>query len=303
MSEIILIVIGLALFEIVSSLDNAVINAEVLSTTSEKAKKWFLLWGMVFAVFVIRGILPLAIVWLSVPDISFLEAFRASFTSDETARMAIENSAPLLLLGGGIFLALLFLHWLFLEEKDFGLPHERFFQKQGIWFYAMASILLSGLVYNAVKLSPMLAFAATIGSTAFFIIHGFKENAEKLEEGLIENSKKSDFSKILYLEAIDATFSIDGVLGAFAFTMSIPLILIGNGLGAIMVRQLTIGNINHIKKYKLLKNGAMYSIGFLGSSMILESFGAHIPSALAPTVTILIIGYFFLKSKKINIAI
>ncbi len=303
MSEIILIVIGLALFEIVSSLDNAVINAEVLSTTSEKAKKWFLLWGMVFAVFVIRGILPLAIVWLSVPDISFLEAFRASFTSDETARMAIENSAPLLLLGGGIFLALLFLHWLFLEEKDFGLPHERFFQKQGIWFYAMASILLSGLVYNAVKLSPMLAFAATIGSTAFFIIHGFKESAEKLEEGLIENSKKSDFSKILYLEAIDATFSIDGVLGAFAFTMSIPLILIGNGLGAIMVRQLTIGNINHIKKYKLLKNGAMYSIGFLGSSMILESFGAHIPSALAPTVTILIIGYFFLKSKKINIAI
>jgi hypothetical protein len=82
--------------------------------------------------------------------------------------------------------------------------------------------------------------------------------------------------------------------------MSIPLILIGNGLGAIIVRQLTIGNIDRIKKYKLLKNGAMYSIGFLGSSMILESFGAHIPSALAPTVTILIISYFFLKSKKIK---
>lgn len=303
MSEIILIVIGLALFEIVSSLDNAVINAEVLSTVSEKTKKWFLLWGVLFAVFIVRGVLPLLIVWLSVPDISILEAIRASFSSDQTATSAIEKSAPLLLLGGGIFLALLFLHWLFLEEKDFGLPHEKFFQKQGIWFYAMASILLSGLVYNAANISPILAFAATMGSTAFFIIHGFKENAEKVEKDLTLDNKRSDLSKILYLEAIDATFSIDGVLGAFAFTMSIPLILIGNGLGAIIVRQLTIGNIDRIKKYKLLKNGAMYSIGFLGSSMILESFGAHIPSAIAPTVTIIIIGYFFLKSKKINIAI
>ena len=69
---------------------------------------------------------------------------------------------------------------------------------------------------------------------------------------------RSDWSKILYLEAIDTTFSIDGVLGVFAFTLSIPLILIGNGVGAIVLRQLTVSNIDRIKKYAYLKNGAMY---------------------------------------------
>lgn len=82
----------------------------------------------------------------------------------------------------------------------------------------------------------------------------------------------SDISKILYLEVIDATFSIDGVLGAFAFTLSVPLILIGNGIGAYVVRSLTMHNIETVKKYMYLKNGAMYSIGVLGTVMILNSF-------------------------------
>src|SRR5689334_15049281 len=90
----------------------------------------------------------------------------------------------------------------------------------------------------------------------FFITHGFKENAARNEKDLMREGL-SDVSKIFYLEVIDATFSIDGVLGAFAFTMSIPLILIGNGLGAIIVRQLTLGNIERVKRYKYLKNGAM----------------------------------------------
>ena len=75
-----------------------------------------------------------------------------------------------------------------------------------------------------------MAFGAVVGSTAFFITHGFKQNAEQREKQLIGNSRGlSDISKILYLEVIDTTFSIDGVLGAFAFTLSVPLILIGNG--------------------------------------------------------------------------
>ena len=99
-------------------------------------------------------------------------------------------------------------------------------------------------------------------------------------------------------EIIDMTFSIDGVLGAFAFTMSIPLILMGNGLGAIMVRQFTIGNIERIKKYVYLKNGAMYSILILGAIMMLHGFGWHIPEWLSPAVTILIIGAFWWKSMR-----
>ena len=87
----------------------------------------------------------------------------------------------------------------------------------------------------------------------------------------------TDISKVFYLEVIDATFSIDGVVGAFAFTMAVPLILIGNGLGAFVVRELTLRNVDTIRKYLYLKNGAMYSIFILGIIMILDSFGVHIP--------------------------
>ncbi|MBS3116667.1 DUF475 domain-containing protein [Candidatus Woesearchaeota archaeon] len=108
----------------------------------------------------------------------------------------------------------------------------------------------------------------------------------------------SDLSKILYLEVIDTTFSIDGILGAFAFTLSIPLILIGNGLGALVIRQLTVGNIERVQKYKYIKNGAMYSILGLGSVMIADGFGVHIPPWVSPLVTFTFLGFFFYKSKK-----
>ena len=142
-----------------------------------------------------------------------------------------------------------------------------------------------------------MAFSAVVGSTAFFITHGFKQNAEKSELTLMDRSK-TDLSKIFYLEVIDASFSIDGVLGAFAFTLSVPLILAGNGIGALFVRQLTIGNIGKIKNYIYLKNGAMYSILFLGLTMVLDSFGVKLPSWETPLATFIIIGYFFLKSRK-----
>ena len=145
----------------------------------------------------------------------------------------------------------------------------------------------------------MMAFGAVIGSTAFFITHGFKQNAEQKEKELLSEGF-SDTAKIFYLEVIDATFSIDGVLGAFAFTMSVPLILIGNGLGAYVVRKLTIGNIDKIKKYIFLKNGAMYSLLLLGIIMTLDSFGFHIPAWVSPLTTTSVVGYFFWKSKNHN---
>jgi hypothetical protein len=137
-----------------------------------------------------------------------------------------------------------------------------------------------------------------VGSTAFFIVHGFKQNAELREKELMGDTSMSDWSKILYLEVIDATFSIDGVIGAFAFTMSVPLIIIGNGIGAFVVRELTIRNIDTVKRLIYLKNGAMYSIFFLGIIMVLDSFGAHIPNWVSPIATISIVGYFFYKSRK-----
>lgn len=295
--SMVLIVAGLSLFEIVSSIDNAVINAEVLSTMSKKAQRWFLVWGLLFAVVLVRGLLPLVIIWATIPSLGPWGALTATFSNDPHVAEAIEHSAPILLLGGGVFLLFLFFHWLFLEDKRYGLKGERFIHKQGVWFYAVVSVLLTTIVWFSLQQNPMMAFGAVVGSTVFFITHGFKQNAEAQEQQLLHGTK-SDLSKIFYLEAIDASFSIDGVLGAFAFTFSIPLILLGNGIGAIVLRQLTISNIDRIKKYVYLKNGAMYAIFFLGTIMILESYGAHIPTYISPLTTFLAIGYFFLKSKK-----
>jgi len=295
--SIVFIVLGLSLFEIIISIDNAIINAEVLSTTSKKARKWFLFWGFIIAVFMVRGLLPWLILWANNPELGFVGSFAASFSSNPEIAEVIEKSAPILLIGGGTFLLFLFFHWIFLEPKHYGLIGERFVHKQGVWFFAVVSVLLALIVWFAIKINPLMAFGAVVGSTAFFITHGFKENAEQAEKRMIEGSDKmSDLSKILYLEVIDATFSIDGVLGAFAFTFSIPLILLGNGIGAVVVRQLTISNIERIKRYKYLKNGAMYSIFALGCIMLLDSFGFHIPNWFSPIVTFGVIGFFFYRS-------
>ncbi len=295
--SMLLILCGLALFEIIISIDNAIINAEVLSTMSQKARKWFLFWGIIIAVFLVRGLLPWVIVWVSTPSLGFFGSFTASFSSDPAVVKAIQDSSPILLVGGGTFLVFLFFHWLFLETKHYGLIGERFIEKQGAWFFAIVSVLLTTIVWMAIKVNPLMALGAVIGSSAFFISHGFKENAEQAEKKMIEGSSAmSDISKIFYLEVIDMSFSIDGVLGAFAFTFIIPLILVGNGIGAIVVRQLTVANIDRVKKYKYLKNGAMYSIFTLGCVMIGHSFGLHIPDWFSPVVTFFIVGFFFWKS-------
>ncbi len=292
----VLIIAGLCLFETITSIDNAIINAEVLSTMTERAKRWFLVWGLLFAVVAIRGLLPWVIVWFSTPALGPIGAFTATFSSDPAVAAAIEQSAPVLLMGGGTFLVFLFFHWLFLEKKNFGLRGERFFAGKGVWFFAVVSILLTILVWLALGRNTMVAFGAVVGSTAFFIVHGFRQNAEQAEEKMLHSAGMSDLSKIFYLEVIDATFSIDGVVGAFAFTMAVPLILIGNGLGAFVVRELTIRNVENIKKYVYLKNGAMYSILVLGTIMILDSLGFEIPFWVSPVVTFAIVGFFFARS-------
>lgn len=292
-----LTVAGLALFETISSIDNAIINAEVLGTMQQRMRKWFLFWGIFIGVFLVRGLLPLLIVWMVNPQLGLIGSLTATFSNDPRIHESIEASKHLLLMGGGVFLIFLFLHWLFLEPKNFGLKGERFFFSQGVWFYAVVSVVLTLVVWFSLQIDSLMAFGAVVGSSAFFITHGFKQNAENSEVSLLTTTR-SDISKILYLEIIDATFSIDGVLGAFAFTLSVPLILLGNGLGAIVVRQLTLGNIDRIKRYKYIKNGAMYSVLGLGIIMLSDGFGAHIPEWLSPLLTFGVIGYFFYLSKR-----
>src|SRR3989344_1785716 len=176
---IILTISGLVLFEVISSVDNAIINAEVLSTMGQKMRKFFLFWGLLFAVFIVRGLLPWLIVWATLPSLGPIGALTATFSNDPRVAAAIEHSAPILLIGGGIFLIFLFLHWLFLEDKHYGLKGERFIQAKGVWFFAAVSIILAGITWFAIHIDPILAFGAVMGSTAFFIVHGFKENASQ----------------------------------------------------------------------------------------------------------------------------
>ena len=135
-------ILGLSLFEAVSSVDNSIINAEVLSTMGARARRWFLTWGMFIAVFLVRGLLPFAIIWAFNTSLNPLQVLSAAWSSDPLVLESIEKSAPILLVAGGMFLLFLFLHWLFLEDKKLGLPKaEKFFMAQGVWFYAVVSIL------------------------------------------------------------------------------------------------------------------------------------------------------------------
>jgi hypothetical protein len=178
----ILTIAGLALFESITSIDNAIINAEVLTTMNPRARRWFLTWGIGLAVLGVRGLLPWLIVWVIAPGLGPLQAFTATLTGDPAALRAIRQSAPVLLIGGGVFFIFLFCHWLFLEPKKFGLPGESFFARQGAWFYAVVSVFLMVIVWYALEIDPMLAFGAVVGSTAFFITHGFRRHAETQED-------------------------------------------------------------------------------------------------------------------------
>lgn len=137
MSAIILSILGLCVFEIVSSIDNAVVNADVLSTMSAKWRKWFLVWGIFIGVFMVRGLLPWIIVWCANPALGPWGAFMASFSNDPRVAASLEASSPILLVGGGLFLVFLFFHWLFLEPKNFGLGMEKYISRQGGWFYRL----------------------------------------------------------------------------------------------------------------------------------------------------------------------
>lgn len=296
----IIIILGLIVFEVVSSVDNAVVNAHVLKTMSQKWRKIFLFWGIIFAVFVIRGLVPLLVVWLSVPEIGFMGAFHAAFSGSSDFKQLIEERKGVILLGAGVFMVLLYLHWLFLEKKDpYFVPDRLIKPQHGVWFFAFAALILVTLLYLA-RSSWHLMLSAAIGNAVFFILYGFREQAAKQEELLqsVDNNL-SNFSKLMYLEVLDASFSFDGVFGAFAFTTSIPLILIGNGIGALVVRQLTIMGIEKVSQYKWLKNGAMTSIGLLGIFMIIKSFGVHIYEYLPTLTTIGLVGLTFWRSHQL----
>lgn len=188
MISFLIIILGLCVFEIISSVDNAIVNAHVLKTLPEKYRKIFLTWGIFFAVFAIRGLLPFIIVWIANPGLSPVEVFTFVFQNNPEIETYVNQSRHYLLLGGGAYLFLIFLSWLFLEEKKYAFLVEGFIHRRGVWFYALASIFLTVVVYAAIQTNPLLALAATIGTTAFFLTDGFRKNAEAKEKELLSGN-------------------------------------------------------------------------------------------------------------------
>ncbi|MBI3413058.1 MAG: DUF475 domain-containing protein [Candidatus Aenigmarchaeota archaeon] len=292
-----LIVIGLVVFEIIVSIDNAIVNAHVLKTMNRKWRKMFLFFGILSAVLLMRLVLPLVMVWLLVPDISLDGIVNLFTTNNSLAHDAIEQQKYLILSFGGMFLLLVYFHWLFMEKKKPLFAHEKLInENHDVWFFAFAAMLLVILMYMA-RSSPPMMITIAMGSAAFFILYGFKESAERKEEKMIK-SEAPDISKFMYLEVLDMVFSFDSVIGAFAFTTNLLYIFLGLGIGALALRELTIMGMEKISRYVWLKNGAMTSIAFLGIFMLLESFGNHLPVSLPTLITFSVVGYAFYMSRK-----
>lgn len=291
------VITGLCLFEIITSVDNAIINANILKTMEAKYRRFFLVWGILFAVFVVRGLLPFAIIWLAAPSLSLTEVLQAAFSGNSEVASYLAVSKPLLLMGGGIYLFLVFLSWLFIENKNFAFKIEEFLKNKVKSFYVIVALSISLIATLSWYHNRYMLLAAAIGLAVFAGVSAIKKNAEKTGKKLL-NPAISAWSKIIYLEILDASFSVDGVIGAFAFTMSVPFIIIGNGIGAIVVRQLTIRRLHVITKFIYLKNGAMYSIGILGLITTSESFGVEYPFWITPLAIVILLLIFYWRSRQ-----
>ena len=259
-------------------------------------RRRFLFFGIVTSVFAVRFLIPILIVWISAPYLTFREILMSFVGGSPATTAAIESVKPLILIFGGVFLLYLYFHWLFLEEKD-PLFVERYLSREhGAWFFAFAAVILVLIMYFA-RYDPMMMLSAAVGSATFFILYGLRQTAEE-QSRTGGSADLSDLSKFIYLEVLDATFSFDGILGAFAFTTNLLLVLIGLGIGALVVRRLTVEGIETVSRYRYLKNGALTSIGFLGFFMLIESYGFELSSYVPIGVTFLLIGVAFTWSLK-----
>lgn len=309
----------LSVLELSLSFDNAVVNATILATMAIIWRKRFLIWGMIIAVFGVRFVFPILIVYFST-HMGFIDSFNLAVTNPQEYERIIESSHHVIMSFGGMFLLMLFLKFIFDENKDlhwikyienFAVRISKIgdikvlfilFLMLAITYIAPNQVVMGDNMVDVNKieiLAPMM-----IGVIAFYLIEflkGFIENKNEEDEDEKNNSKitqlSGGFVSFMYLELIDMSFSLDGVLGAFAITQNVVIIMLGLGVGAMAVRSLTIYMVDRdvVSKYIYLEHGAMWSIGFLALSMIVQIF-YHLPSILITTFAIVPISLAFIHS-------
>lgn len=289
----------LAVMEISLSFDNAVVNAAVLRNMDEKWQRRFLTYGLIIAVSGMRLLLPIIIVSCAA-GLGLIETARMALDSQDLFAHYIQSAHIQIDSFGGMFLGMVFLGFLFDAEKD---THwlkfvERYTSKLGgeaIFevFVALAVLLeLQHFLNTEQSLESMLG--GLIGLTLFLGVElacdlGFKEgSAAMVRSGIVG---------FLYLEALDASFSFDGVIGAFAVSHNLIIIMAGLGVGACFIRNLTVFLVRQgvLENYIYLEHGAHWSIGALAAIMLISALHP-VPEVVAGLIGVGFIGAAFLSS-------
>ncbi|MGR3813221.1 MAG: DUF475 domain-containing protein [Cognatishimia activa] len=292
----------LAALEIALSFDNAIVNANKLEEMTPVWQRRFLTWGILIAVFGMRIVFPLAIVAIFAWINPFAAMHLALADPDEYSRIIGHAHGPISAFGG-TFLMMVALKFFIDEDKsvDWVKSVERQLRKWGsIRGFEIALVLVIVLIIAQYlpdyKLAPFLT-SAVMGLLVFTLVDGLGTYLDNIAGKTAEIGAKGGLGAFLYLEVLDASFSFDGVIGAFALTANILLIAIGLGIGAMYVRSMTIMLVERgtLAEFRYLEHGAFYSIFALSIVMFLQSL-THVHELITGGVGIGLIGLAFYAS-------
>lgn len=300
--EYVFLALVLGVMETSLSLDNAVVNASILKDMDPVWQRRFLTWGVLIAVFGMRIIFPILIVSVSA-WIGPIEANRIALT-DHLLYEKIVTGAHIGISGfGGAFLLLVGLsfffdadrqhHWLGWIERPLGS-----LARVPLATYLVTALLVGGLslmIHGDERRSFLEAGLA--GILTFFLVHRFGELIGGRPDPTSGVVVRSSVGAFIYLEFLDASFSFDGVIGAFAITNNIILIALGLGIGAMFVRSMTVALVHggHLSEYRFLEPGAFYAIIALAMIMLL-SISIETPDVVTGLIGAIIIGLSFYAS-------
>lgn len=270
-----LIVAVLLVLEISLSLDNAVVNASVLKNWSKKWQDRFMTFGLPVAVFGMRFVFPLLIVAV-LARIDFWSAFTLALNSPEQYAAILKSSHHQVAAFGGAFLLMVFFQFMLDQGKE---AHWLGWLEAPLaWIGRVAAIdvaLTLGVVVLAsfhVAAVDRMAFllAGVAGVISFVIAHGIGDLLGG--DGSGDRVVREGVAGFVYLEVLDASFSFDGVIGAFALSNNIFLIAMGLGVGAAYIRSMTLVLLRKqsLVEYRYLEHGAFWAIGVLGAIMFVN---------------------------------
>jgi len=304
-----LVALMLMVIELTFSFDNAVINARVLTKMSPFWQKMFMTVGILIAVFGMRVVFPILIVMFSA-GLDWNSVIHLALYQPDHYAAVLEKAHPAIASFGGMFLLMLTLHFFFDSSRPVRWLEkiERPLQSIGQkWLHALVcALLLFIIVILPFNHHPGETLVAGImGIIVYVVVHGvadyFTKKQEKTEKTAAKKMALAGFASFVYLEVLDASFSFDGVIGAFAVTKDVVLIALGLGIGALWVRSLTLYIVHHkvLNTYRYLEHGAHYVIGALALTLLVGLF-YDIPEAVAGLLGIVVIVFSIVSSIKYN---